>query len=512
MPFMERLEDKMNARKSSASYPGIIAAVLFIFSCIFVAGTSTAIQKFTITVTQNSGGKITPAGKNNQVQVQQGKKAVFNIKPDKGYHVVDISTSAGSVIDQTQKTGKTYKYAISNVSANDTITATYAKDTYTLTVSITGSGTVSATGLTCGDNFTCTGTYSYGDTVALAAKAEVGASIKSWSGCKAGKTDKTSCSLTISKDQTVKATFKSVASAAASVAVKMKADFSSSSSSSSPFKAAAAAKLTSCPATQTATDSPDYAAGLDCDKDGGVIQYLTPQSFKIALKRLSFVKDNGDSVDFVSDQGTLSKSLVYDLSSPVTVSQMNISAGTYDSVQAEIYYYEIRMPINNPQVVQSIRVYLSDDDFPAEGNLGHHQGDITLIDENGNELGWVGVATPWVMSSLQTNKSSIERPGGFDAETGHQRGLFGDSTLWDQSAFKQGSNRDIFLITSPIGLTVSANLSSTVTFTFNVKDTWFWEDFDSDGHFNPCEKGAKDACAPNAEWAPIFNLPSLSVN
>jgi hypothetical protein len=259
-------------------------------------------------------------------------------------------------------------------------------------------------------------------------------------------------------------------------------------------------------------DGPQFAAGLDCDQDGGVTAYLTPSSFKIAVKRLSFVKGGGERVDFVPDQGTLAQSLVYDLTSQVTISQLPISAGTYSSVEAEIYYYEITMPINSsPTITQSIRVYLSDDDFPGEGGLGHHQGDITFIDANGSETGWAGVGTPWTANFLQTDKTAINRPGSTDSETGHQRGLFGDPTLWDQTAFQQGSGRDVFLMAKPLGLTVTADLAKTMTITFNVKDTWFWEDFDGDGHFNPCENGTNDACAQNAEWAPIFKLPMLLI-
>lgn len=298
--------------------------------------------------------------------------------------------------------------------------------------------------------------------------------------------------------------------ATAPAAVKMKADFSSSGAPGL-FKAASAAKLTSCP-SPTVPDGPNFAAGLDCDGNGGFTAYLTPLSFKVALKRLSFVKSNGDHVDFVPDQGTLAKSLVYDLTSQVTISQLAVSAGTYASAEAEIYYYEIKMPINsNPTITQSIRVYLSDDDFPAEGNLGHHQGDITFIGDNGTELGWVVPGSPWVATALQTNITLVSRPGSTDPETHHQRGPFGDSSLWDGTAFMQGSGRDIFLINAPLGLTLSADISKTITFTFSVKDSWFWEDFDSDGRFDPCENSSGEACASGSKWAPIFNLPVLTI-
>ena len=496
----------MNTRPVTVSF-GLIAALLVVFSCFVAVEASTPSQKFAITITQESGGRIIPAGKNNQVLVQAGRKAVFTVKPDKGHHVVDILTSAGSVISEAKQIGKTYKYTILNVAADDTITATFEKDSYAFTVSITGNGTIAGTGLTCDDS-TCSGTYTYGDRVAMTATAGESSSLKSWSGCKPDKTVKTLCTVTIAKEQTTKVAFKTVSG---TVAVKMKADFSSSSSSA-PFKAVASeGKLSSCPGEVFTEERTDYAAGLDCDQDGGVIQYLTPVNYKIALRRLTLVRENGDEVDFIQDPGVLSQSPVYNLKSQVTISQ-KIPAGTYSAIQAEIYYYEIMMPINNPQDMQRIRVYLSDDDFPAEGSLGHHQGDITMIDNNGDELGWVGVGTHWLISTLQTDKSSVARPGSTDTETGHQRGLFGDITLWDQDAFVQGSDRDIYLLSSPLSLVVSESAKEIVSFDFNVKDTWFWEDFDGDGHFNPCENETKDACAANAAWAPLFNLPVISVH
>jgi hypothetical protein len=281
-------------------------------------------------------------------------------------------------------------------------------------------------------------------------------------------------------------------------------------------KASNASKLTSCPSI-TVPDGPNLVAGLDCDGNGGFTAYLTPQSFKVAIKRLSFVKSDGAHVDFVPDQGMLSQALIYDLTSQVTISQLAISAGTYSTFQAELYYYEIKMPLNSsPTITQNIRVYLSDDDYPAEGNLGHHQGDITFIDDSGVEIGWVVPGDVWTVASLQTDTTLVSRPGDTDPETGHQRGPFGDSSLWDQAAFAQGSDRDIYLISAPLGptgLTVSADVTKTVTFSFSVKDSWFWEDFDADGRFDPCEAGLSsvEACAAGSKWAPIFKLPRLAI-
>lgn len=299
---------------------------------------------------------------------------------------------------------------------------------------------------------------------------------------------------------------------ASQTAVTMKADFSVAGASLlKPFRIAAP-HLTTCPSGTSLMDGPEYVAGLDCDGDGGTTAFLTPLTFKVAVKRLSFIKSDG-SIDIVPDSGTLAQATVFDITSQVTISQLALTAGLYTGIEAELYYYEITMPLNsNPTLTQSIRVYLSDDDFPAEGSLGHHQGDITFIDQNGVELGWVGVGIPWTVASLQTTTALVTRPGGTDPETGHQRGLFGNGDLWDQASFQQGASRDVFTVSVSLGgIPLSADVIKNVSLTFNVKDSWFWEDFDADGNFNPCEGGAQDACASNAEWAPIFNLPALTV-
>lgn len=257
-------------------------------------------------------------------------------------------------------------------------------------------------------------------------------------------------------------------------------------------------------------DGPMYAPGLDCDGDGGVVQYVTPSNFKVALRRLFFIKDDGSEIDIVSDTGTLSTAQVYDLTSEVILPSQSVSPGNYPAAKAAFYYFEITMAINDPPAPQAIRVYLSDDDFPQEGNLGHHQGDVTLVDSSGNELGWVSPAAPWTRDNLSSFRPNFSGAGGADPETGHLRGLYGNGALWNQPAFMQGSNQDTFLVTSPLNLAVAATDRS-ITFAFDLKDCWFYEDFDNDQTFDPC-LNTSDACAPNAEWTPILNPPSVTVD
>ena len=243
-----------------------------------------------------------------------------------------------------------------------------------------------------------------------------------------------------------------------SVNVKMKADFGTSElSASSPsmlIQLAEAAKIDTCPIPPPSMDDSGYAAGLDCDNDGGIIRYITPSSFKVAIKRLTFLKDDGDTVEIIPDTVTLADAKVYDLTSEVSLFQEYIAAGNYPTFEAEFYYYEIQMEMNDPPLTQSIRVYLSDDDFPEEGNLGHHQGDITLIDADGIEIGWVQGCEPWEESGLQAYRGNISGAGETDPETGHLRGLYGNMELWNQQNFMQGSGQDIYVTKGVLGLTI----------------------------------------------------------
>jgi len=288
--------------------------------------------------------------------------------------------------------------------------------------------------------------------------------------------------------------------------VKMSADFLA------PIlpKLAALYKVSVCPVPST-TDSPNFVSGMDCDGDGGIVRYLTPSSFKVAMKRLDFVRSDGAITQIIADTGTLANAQVLDLNSPAILLSETLPEGNYSSFVAELYYYEIVMPVDLPSVTQTLRVYLSDDNFVSEGSLGHHQGDITFVDAaTGNELGWAAPGLAWRSANLLAARGATVGAGGTDPETTHLRGLYGDATLWNQAVFMQGANQDIFRITAPMSLVIGST-SQTVTFTFDVKDSWFFEDFDGNQLFNPCTGGGSEACAAGAEWSPLFYPPTITI-
>lgn len=287
--------------------------------------------------------------------------------------------------------------------------------------------------------------------------------------------------------------------------------------------------------------------GQDSDGDGGVWRAITPSNFKVAFKKLTLNNSNGTVVELIPDKSTLSNSTVIDLSSQVqTISSSDLPDGIYNGISAEIYYYQITMPINIPQAEQTIRVYLSDDDFSQEGSLGHHQGDITLTDASGIEKGWAKGGEPWILTNLNTTRTADNNgAGGQDAETSHYRGFYGDTSLWNNPLVingvtiynpVQGANQDILAITFPLSLTVSSTSNFEINIAFNIENTWLYEDFDASGTagyavFNPGAGGFtttntalnppsnllqdaswhNDSTGVGAEWTPVFNVPIITI-
>jgi len=287
------------------------------------------------------------------------------------------------------------------------------------------------------------------------------------------------------------------------VSVSMKADYSGAQSGRS-------ASLTDCPAVLPGdNDTPELAAGLDCDGDGGIVAYATPSTFKVALKRLTFIEQGGATVDVVPDSGTLAAAQVVDLTGEIELATDELVPGTYAAYEAEIYYIEIVMPLYDPGDPQTLRIYMSDDDFAAEGFLGHHQGDITLVSSAGEELGFVTTAQRWEIVTLLAQRGDTNGGGGTDPQTGHLRGLYGDTSLWDSQPLMQGSGQDTFIWRRPLGLTL-AESDARVTFTFDASNVWFFEDYDADGRFNPCE--SLDGCAEGASWSPLIEAPTVQID
>jgi hypothetical protein len=96
--------------------------------------TNFSITGWTVTASAGANGSISP---NGSFAVADGATPSFTITPNFGYHVQDVLVNGSSV-------GAVTNFTFPAVHANQTIAASFAINTYTLTLSTVGSGTVAA--------------------------------------------------------------------------------------------------------------------------------------------------------------------------------------------------------------------------------------------------------------------------------------------------------------------------------------------------------------------------------
>ena len=146
-----------------------------------------AAETFTLTPSAGPHGVITPA---NPVTVEYGSGATFDIVPDAHYHVADVLVDGVSVGPQTS-------HAFTNVTANHTLSASFAIDTHTLAVTVVGSGTVTRD--------PDLAAYDHGALVTLTAVPGAGYRFSGWSG-DAGGADNP-LAVVMNADRSITATF-----------------------------------------------------------------------------------------------------------------------------------------------------------------------------------------------------------------------------------------------------------------------------------------------------------------
>ena len=92
---------------------------------------------FTISPSAGAGGSISPSGVQT---VASGSSSAFVIAPSGGYHIADVRVDGVSI-------GTVSSYTFVNVTANHTISASFAADTYTITPSAGAGGSISPSGV-----------------------------------------------------------------------------------------------------------------------------------------------------------------------------------------------------------------------------------------------------------------------------------------------------------------------------------------------------------------------------
>ena len=95
---------------------------------------SFAIDTFSITASAGANGSITPRGRDRELRDHQ----TFSLTPATGYHVADVLVDGVSV-------GAVTTYNFTNVTADHTIAASFAIDTFTITASAGANGSITPT-------------------------------------------------------------------------------------------------------------------------------------------------------------------------------------------------------------------------------------------------------------------------------------------------------------------------------------------------------------------------------
>ncbi len=156
-----------------------------------------AVNTYAISTSGGTNGTITPSSNANY-----GSNKVISITPDVGYHVADVIVDGASV-------GAVTTYTFSNITSNHSISATFAVNTFTcsITKAGTGSGTVLSvpSGINCGNY--CGASYNTGTSVELTATPAPKSTFTGWSGGECTGVGK--CVVAISKNIKITASFAS---------------------------------------------------------------------------------------------------------------------------------------------------------------------------------------------------------------------------------------------------------------------------------------------------------------
>ena len=139
---------------------------------------------YTVSTSAGTGGSISPAS----ATVEYGSTTQFTIASINGYHIQSVSGCGGEPYTAAVKKKKKKKkklsaasemtYTTGHITESCTVTASFAKETFTATIHKTGgSGTITGSGISCEGN-ACGGSFEYGTKLVLKIKPDPGYKIK----------------------------------------------------------------------------------------------------------------------------------------------------------------------------------------------------------------------------------------------------------------------------------------------------------------------------------------------
>ncbi len=236
-------------------------------------------------------------------------------------------------------------------------------------------------------------------------------------------------------------------------------------------------------------------------KEDGMVRQ-TPSEYIVALKSATLVGQSGTSDFELFDMESLENSIVFDFINDEVrhnLSEDDIPEGSYKSIRMELYYLQMRLPIataNRGVEQRNMRIYFSDDGV-------HRPGDVTQINEQGVEIGWLFATNLCPDFDPVTPRYTAYTLHGvyipFADKDAEFYGPFGSMSFWENN------DSQPFIEESKFYFGESNNKDLVVD--FNVFECWQFEDKTGDGYFGMDDIVYDDN--PTA-WAMIF--PKITVN
>ncbi|MGA2680531.1 MAG: hypothetical protein ABSF44_01875 [Candidatus Bathyarchaeia archaeon] len=126
---------------------GAVASLSLTITGSTIVSVTFAINTYSVTVAQSTDGQIAPLTS----VVTYGATPSFTITPNAGYHIASI-TANDALVNVTSPTGQTYQF--NSISTDSSLTATFAINTYAITVTQTANGVISPNTVTANHGIT----------------------------------------------------------------------------------------------------------------------------------------------------------------------------------------------------------------------------------------------------------------------------------------------------------------------------------------------------------------------
>ena len=236
----------------------------------------------------------------------------------------------------------------------------------------------------------------------------------------------------------------------------------------------------------------------------------TPDNYYVALKSVKLLGAEGTEDVYLFNNEKLSDSPVFNFTDEATVHSLlqdaGIPEGDYHTIELEVYYLQMNIGIStarNGIERRNFRIYMSDDAHTEQGL--HQPGDMTQINEAGQEIGWLlGEGQEPNMDPVTPRTSAYTYNGDgtswydFAGKSGENFGPFGGLDFW------ASVSQPVYSVKAEFDL--SAKEGATIILDLNVNGCWKFEDKDNDGAFG---FGDLDPDNPTS-WH--MELPTISVS